>query len=112
MSLLFESGKVNSDNILSAVSRFAGLEEFLHTEDVKIPIHCSSADCESLEFIYDIDGVVVQLKELCGVVGRVHYMFLPEFHAHMINEHYDILRKHINLSTLTEKLQWVDAGSC
>lgn len=103
MSVLFDTGKVNADNILSAVSHFPRMEEFLHDDYVKIPIHCTSADCESLSFSYDIDGVVVQLKELCGVVGRVHYVFLPEFHAHMMNNHFEILRRHIKLSTLTQK---------
>jgi len=36
--VLSETGEVNTDSILSAVSLFSGLEEFLHDEDVKIPV--------------------------------------------------------------------------
>jgi len=54
-------------------------------------------------FTYDIDGVVVQVRELCGVVGRVHFLFLLEFHVHMLKEHFEIIRKHVKLSTLSQK---------
>lgn len=78
----------------------------------KIPIHCTSADCDSVYYTYDIDGVVVEVKEVCGVVGRVHYLFLPEFQVRMITNHYDILKKHIKLSVYTEKEISAISNSC
>lgn len=94
------------------------MEDFLYDEDLKIPIHCTSADPESVCFTHDIDGVVIEVKELCGVVGCVHYLFLTEFQAHLIGNHYAILKKHTKLSRYTEKeicvfaQLWLDVWTC
>lgn len=97
------TGKDNSDSILSAVSQYDKIDDFLADEELKIPIHCTSAEYDSVYYTYDIDGVVIELMEMCGVVGRVHYLFLPELQGDMISNHYNILKKHIKLSMYSEK---------
>lgn len=103
MSGLYETGKVNTDSILSAVHCMLEWRIFLCPEDLKIPIHCTAADCDTLYYTYDIDGLVVQVKELCGVVGCVHYPLLPELQVHMISDHFEILKKHVRLSRYRER---------
>lgn len=65
----------------------------MRDEDLKISIPCTSADPDSVYFTYDFDGVVIEVKEVFGVVGHVHYLFLPKLQVYMIPNHYDILKK-------------------
>jgi len=43
------------------------MEDFFSADVVKIV-----NQRDSMYFTYDVDGVVVQVKELCGVVDRIH----------------------------------------
>lgn len=64
MSGLFETGRESTESVLSAFHQHVKMEDFLWDDELKVPIHYTTADPDSVRFSYDIDGVVIQVKEL------------------------------------------------
>ncbi len=93
----------NTENLLDAFDRFPSVEEFLHCEDVRIPLHPMVIDNpkQSLDYMYDTDGIVIQLDKLQAVTRGIHYLFLPMFQKHMLLPHYHYIKKYLNLTAFS-----------
>lgn len=99
MSELDEVGILNSMAIFSAVSEHPTLKEFL-SADINIPFHSTYvSDPEtSLQFQYDIDGVVIELKHARGILGFIHYLHLPDIRPGQLKDCWHYIKKHIDLT--------------
>jgi len=89
---------VNTEYLVEERRKHATTKEFLHFE-VHIPFHSCKIDAPLLHTnqVFDIDGVVLEIDQLKAIRGRLHYLFLPKLEAHMMKNHYFILRKHLPL---------------
>lgn len=99
---LFDVGVLNAATLNDAVEQCRSIDEFLHA-DLNMSFHSTYiADPENLfHTSYDVDGLVMELKRLTGLLAMVHYVLLPEVQAHMLKYSYHIVKKHFDLTAST-----------
>lgn len=99
----FGACRENTGNLLSAIDRFETVEEFLRDEDVRIPLFPTTVDdsSEDLTYSYDFDGIVVRMSNLAYINAPIHYLFVGKLDVSKLQNHWHILKKHMNLTLYT-----------
>lgn len=94
----------NTENLLSVCGSFQNLEEFLKSSEVRIPLHAVKIAQPELQLNYDfdIDGVLLELKSVTAIKKGLAYLFLPEKHR-LVKDHFFLYRKHVDLPKLSKK---------
>ncbi|CAM4428180.1 unnamed protein product [Leuciscus chuanchicus] len=66
----------NAKNLLDAFYNHADVEDFLRDEDVHIPLYPTVVDSskDTINFAYDIDGLVIELREVTALKASLHYL--------------------------------------
>ena len=58
----------NTEALLSEVGNHRDFGEFLHA-DFRLPIHCTSSDNPQVtRYTFDVDGVMIQVRHMRGIV--------------------------------------------
>lgn len=73
------AGAMNTETLLDSVNRCPSVSDFLHV-DIRIPIHAVHVlepRCH-LQFNYDVDGVVIELSKMVGIMGGIHHLLMPK----------------------------------
>ena len=87
----------NTEALLSEVGNHRDFGEFLHA-DFRLPIHCTSPDSpHCLRYTFDVDGVVIQVRHMRGIVAEVGYLNLPLLDPSRLKRQYSYLKKHVSL---------------
>lgn len=71
-------------------------------DELHVPVHRTAVNAECLKYSYDIDGIVIELSEIGGVVVELNYMSLPELRGNILQNHFHYLKKHIKLSQCSD----------
>lgn len=95
--------EANGDTLVSAVQQFPTMQDFL-AADVVLPFHSCSLDDVSATTnpSTNVDGVVIKLVRLQDIYTPIHYFRLPHFESNKLRRQYPILKKHLDLSGLTD----------
>ncbi|CAM4573804.1 unnamed protein product [Leuciscus chuanchicus] len=66
----------NSKNLLDAFYSYADVEDILRDEDVHIPLFPTVVESskDSINYAYDIDGIVIELREITALKASLHYL--------------------------------------
>lgn len=102
----FESAATeNNDMLLTAYQQYASIEDFLHA-DLVIPMHsmCIEDPREVSCLEFDLDGLVIELDHLSGVVARIHYLRLPVYNSSNVKPNWPRLNKHFRTMGLDPKV--------
>ncbi len=90
MASFYDVGKENTNALKSAFNSYESLQDFLY--------EYNSVERHFLNFAYDMDSFVTDLKELTCLFSCLHYLHLPKFHGNMIKNLIIMIKK--SLSTL------------
>ncbi|CAL8239964.1 unnamed protein product [Gadus morhua 'NCC'] len=87
----------NTEALLSEVGNHRDIGEFLRA-DFRLPIHCTSPDNpHCLRYEFDIDGVMIQVRHMRGIVADVGYLNLHRMDPGSLKRQYSYLKKHVSL---------------
>ncbi|MGL5591361.1 MAG: hypothetical protein ACRDCF_01340 [Mycoplasmoidaceae bacterium] len=124
-SYLFSgSSEENTKNLLDNFFAHRFVEGFLRDEDLNVPLFPTTVQQanHAVDLQYDLDGIVVQLRNLAALKQRLHYLFVGKISGPNLQHHWPILKKHLQLekynsagiSALTKTfgsvLAFVDSG--
>ncbi|CAM4652341.1 unnamed protein product [Leuciscus chuanchicus] len=90
----------NTKNLLDTFYMHNNVEEFLRDEDVHIPIFPTVVDnpSETIKYAYDIDGIVIQLKDITAIKASIHYLMVGKVVGTNLQTHWHSLKKHLPLN--------------
>lgn len=103
VSEMEEVGIQNTDTLLECVQEFPSIADFLHA-DIRIPIHAVQMPTRSgrVSWTLDVDGVVIELSRLSGLLLGVHYLNLPKLYTGGLTKMFPYIKKHIVLSQCSD----------
>lgn len=91
----------NNDMVLTAGGQHTTFQEFLHA-DLVVSMHATPVEDpgDIFRFEFDLDGPVIQLDNLSGVVAGFHYLWLPVHELNNVKPRGHRMEKHFHLSGL------------
>lgn len=103
---LCETAFENGAAFVGAIEKCAGnVHTFLYRDDY-IPIRCTTIEPYEqdvcLTFEKDVDGVVIEWKNLVGIGMPVSYLQIIPKHARPLKSIYGMLKKHLDLRSYSE----------
>ncbi|KAK2885211.1 hypothetical protein Q8A67_016048 [Cirrhinus molitorella] len=96
----FGANDENTKNLLEAYYSHNDVPHFLNDPDIRIPLFPTTVvqPHSNLNYNYDIDGIVIELKDLTALKANLHYLFVGKVLANQLQVHWPTLRKHLVLS--------------
>ena len=95
----------NTSSVLEPFQKAKSASEFLQDEEVVCPLSAACCDGEmaSLEFTFDIDGIVLEVRELSALNTGVNFLSMKW--PLVVAPHYHFIKKHVDLAGLSGKEQ-------
>ncbi|CAL8300696.1 unnamed protein product [Arctogadus glacialis] len=95
----------NTSSVLEPFQKAKSASEFLQDEEVVCPLSAACCDGEmaSLEFTFDIDGIVLEVRELSALNTGVNFLTMKW--PPVVAPHYHFIKKHIDSAGLSGKEQ-------
>lgn len=83
----------------SAVTQYDTLKEFL-SADIHVPFHSTyvSEAETTLQLNYDIDRLVIEFINACGLLADFHYLQLPDLRPALLKDCWHYVKKHFDLT--------------
>ncbi|RXN18886.1 hypothetical protein ROHU_001960 [Labeo rohita] len=90
----------NSRNILDAFYKHRNVDDFLRNDNLHIPFFPTTVQYakDNLNYDYDFDGIVIELKDLTAIKADLHYLLVAKVVGQTLQNHWHSLKKHINLN--------------
>lgn len=97
---LYDVGVENTSNLLDAFEKFSDVKEFMHAH-LFVGLHSTTVSYPHrfLTYMFDVDGLVIEFDKVRGLLGGLHHIFLPRFKVPVMKPHYQMLKKHEDLTT-------------
>lgn len=93
----------NSKTLLTEFEKCHDVADFLHA-DIRIPIHSTTvSDPHCLNYKFDLDGIMIQMKQMLGILANIFYINFPHSDYVHLTQQYNYLKKHVPLSKCTAK---------
>lgn len=107
------AGTVNHDNLHYAYSQCQDIGNFLTDPNLRVPLHASriSDPAENLKLSFDLDGVFCELESIKAIKSGLHFLFLSPRISRTLENHYVIVRKHVD-TTLYSTKGWASLQHC
>ena len=95
----------NTSSVLEPFLKAKSASEFLRDEEVVCPLSAACCDGEmaSLDFTFDIDGIVLEVRELSALNTGVNFLTMKW--PPVLAPHYHFVKKHVDLAGLSGKEQ-------
>ena len=95
----------NTSSVLEPFQKAKSASEFLQDEEVGCPLSAACCDGEmaSLEFTFDIDGIVLEVRELSALNTGVNFLTMKW--PPVLAPHYHFIKKHNDSAGLSGKEQ-------
>lgn len=95
----------NNENLATFYSSSESVKDFLHSSDVRIPLHAAKVldPSQYMDYNFDIDGIVVELQSVTAIKSGLAYLFLPDVRKERLKNHYFLYRKHVNMQQYSKK---------
>ncbi|MEQ2166835.1 hypothetical protein GOODEAATRI_032375, partial [Goodea atripinnis] len=79
--------------------QYNSIKDFLHA-DVNLNFHPTYINNpeELFKVTYDIDGLVIELSLLTGLISDLHYLLFPVITEHMLKGCYHWIKKHVDIT--------------
>ena len=93
----------NTSSVLEPFLKAKSASEFLRDEEVVCPLSAACCDGEmaSLDFTFDIDGIVLEVRELSALNTGVNFLTMKW--PPVVVPHYHFIKKHIDSAGLSGK---------
>lgn len=90
----------NKKNLLDVFYSHADVDDFLRDGDVHIPLFPTAVDRskDSINYAHDIDGIVIELREITALKASLHYLLLTKVVGVNLQTHWHSLKKRLPLS--------------
>lgn len=91
--------KQNTNGLVKEFYECPRVPMFLRDDDVHIPIFTSVVEStgEEMKYTFDLDGIVVLLRDVSCIKVGLHYMSVGKVDGSKVWNHWHILKKHVNL---------------